>query len=224
MLDTDFNCDEKLLIILHGKARSGKDTFGSLFKMAASTAPFGGLYSLSNIDVETMALADPIKKVASVLLDMTLEEIEENKEKVIPKLGFSPRKFLQLFGTELMRKHFGEDIWTKLMIERIDKSESPVVIVTDARMSNEIQMLRNLKYFEGVKVKETAVIKIVMGNSEQSLQGEYAQHFSEQYVLPDEEADFVVHNEILEGTFIGSMVHYLTKVEKIKNLLLRSEQ
>lgn len=57
--------------------------------------------------------------------------------------GFSPRKALQLLGTEVFRENFHTDIWYLSMEARLRNNNSDIVI-TDTRFGNEINMVRNL--------------------------------------------------------------------------------
>lgn len=64
----------------------------------------------------------------------------------IPNL--TPRKILQMVGTDLFRKHFDDEIWVhiveKKIIELLKKNSSEKIIVSDCRFPNEIDMLKKL--------------------------------------------------------------------------------
>lgn len=53
--------------------------------------------------------------------------------------GFSPRKALQIFGTDLMRNHFHTDIWIAVIENKL--RQYPKVVITDCRFPNEIDMV-----------------------------------------------------------------------------------
>jgi hypothetical protein len=56
--------------------------------------------------------------------------------------GFSPRKALQMIGTDVFRNHFHEDIWIAALENKLRKY--PKVVITDCRFPNEIAMIRRL--------------------------------------------------------------------------------
>ena len=101
--------DKNILIVgFTGKAKSGKST-------AANAA---GQYLLHNygIPVCTKAFADPIREIGHIF-GFTNEQLnyQEFKEKVDERWGISPRKFMQLVGSEMFRTHIGPDVWIKHM-------------------------------------------------------------------------------------------------------------
>ena len=70
-----------------------------------------------------------------------------SKKLNIPNL--TPRKTLQLIGTDLFRKHFNPEIWVnvveKKILTQLEIDPNSNIIVSDCRFPNEIQMLRNLE-------------------------------------------------------------------------------
>lgn len=60
------------------------------------------------------------------------------------KFGYdiTPRKMLQIFGTEVLRNHLHKDIWVDSLRRKITQSEKNIII-TDCRFKNEIDMLRD---------------------------------------------------------------------------------
>ena len=78
------------IIGLIGKKRAGKDTFAD--------------YLVEKYGFIKLAFADPIKEVASIILNIDHDKIKEiDKEKILPDYDISLRQFYQIFGTELMR-------------------------------------------------------------------------------------------------------------------------
>lgn len=55
---------------------------------------------------------------------------------------FTPRKALQLLGTESGRDVFGETIWTSSLIKRWTDAGKPNTVITDCRFRNEINCVR----------------------------------------------------------------------------------
>ena len=53
--------------------------------------------------------------------------------------GFSPRKALQMLGTDIMRNHFHENIWISALKNKLPQHSK--VVITDCRFPNEIDMI-----------------------------------------------------------------------------------
>ena len=65
------------------------------------------------------------------------------------KLGidnFTPRLALQLIGTDVMRRHFHEDIWLASLEYRFRRQidEAKSVVISDARFRNELDLIKSL--------------------------------------------------------------------------------
>lgn len=60
----------------------------------------------------------------------------------------TPRKILQLIGTDLFRKHFNSEIWVnvieKKILTQLEINPKSNIIISDCRFPNEINMLKNL--------------------------------------------------------------------------------
>lgn len=120
----------KTIILISGKKRAGKDYLASQLK---AMLPFS----------EVMAFADPMKSFTAGVLGISESELEINKNLEAPILWYSNslgsytfRNTLQNVGTQ-MKSLFGGDVWAKLMLDRINKSESNVIIVSDWRFNIE---------------------------------------------------------------------------------------
>jgi hypothetical protein len=144
--------DTKVIGFL-GKKGVGKNYVADLTAQAIG----GGMGS-----VETGALADPIKDFIFSVLDVeegwlwgtdaeknTLtrydwERLPEYIRNANPdKHGkISARQVLQLFGTEICRQCFGDDVWIRALRRRIDRSSAEWFLVTDVRFPNEAHAVR----------------------------------------------------------------------------------
>lgn len=58
--------------------------------------------------------------------------------------NFTPRKALQLVGTDCLRKKFHEDIWLLSLKHRLLKNKNKNFVITDCRFPNEIKALKNM--------------------------------------------------------------------------------
>lgn len=119
-----------LLIGLHGKARSGKDTVGQM---------------LVGYGLDRVAFADPIKRMLIEGLGLGPEHVDSPlKEQPIPWLGKSPRQLMQTLGTEWGRQLVSSDLW--ILIAARDIAASRMMgrgtVITDVRMQDEAEYIR----------------------------------------------------------------------------------
>ena len=104
-----------------------KDSFAGSLKDAVSVIFGWNRKMLAGETVENRALRE------------TKDEFWSNK------LGYevTPRKILQLFGTECVRNNFHKDIWVYSLEHKIHNTNKNIII-TDCRFKNEIDMLKKL--------------------------------------------------------------------------------
>lgn len=129
-----------ILIGITGKARSGKDTIAD--------------YLLQHKWFETISFANPVKRGIQAAFNLPADKLNEDKEQIIPELGYSKRQLYQLFGTEFGRNILGEDIWVKSaqltlnkIVERSHKQpgifiDVPGVVISDVRFDNEAEFVK----------------------------------------------------------------------------------
>lgn len=129
------------LILVNGKKRSGKDFFAQTLK-----AEFEKLGKTA----EVMSFAEPLKDIIAETFDITHKQLDDWKNLAEP-VGTIRQKMsgvdytvltdfrliLQKFGTEAMKRFFGEDVWVKLLAERAYKSTADFIIVPDFRFLSE---------------------------------------------------------------------------------------
>ena len=112
--------------------------------------------------VEQGALADPIKDFLSSVLEVEDSwlrgtDAEKNtltkyyweglpeyiREANLGKVGsMTARELMQVFGTEVCRRCFGDDVWTRALRRRIDRSRASWFLVTDVRFPNELEAIK----------------------------------------------------------------------------------
>ncbi|RMG24170.1 MAG: hypothetical protein D6732_24030 [Methanobacteriota archaeon] len=161
-----------------GPAGSGKNTAASFMADYLTSKGF--------VVVE-MSFAEALKKGASEFfgLPMSVFHDRERKESVDPYWGISPRRMLQILGTEVARTHFGEDFWIRRLVKEIQSqgidNNADFILITDVRFDNEADFIRE----NGGR--------IVFLRREGVLQGQSANHASEAGVVL-RDGDFVINN------------------------------
>ena len=123
----------KQLILINGLKRSGKDYLAELIREIEG-------------EINVISFADPIKQIIADTFSISLEQLEDYKNDEVelytelPKLdGYDYlfvsdfRKILQRFGTEAMKKQFGQDVWAKRGIDLITESDSHINVIPDFR-------------------------------------------------------------------------------------------
>ena len=121
------------IILINGKKRSGKDHFARLLQEE--------LYKQHKTS-EIIAFADPIKDILAMTFNLSDEQLDKLKNDEAPiiiredgyqKIVATFRSVLQNFGTDAMKKWFGESVWSNVLLERASNSHTDYVIVPDFR-------------------------------------------------------------------------------------------
>lgn len=186
-----------MIIAIHGKAGSGKDTVGKMIQQ----------YEKS---FEIRKFADKLKDIICIILNCGREELEDRtfKESKIDWLNLSVRELMQFIGTELFREQIHPDIWVKLLmndyreIGKYDYSKDDFVVsypnwvITDLRFKNVYLYLKNnYKNVVFIKINRPG-IKSLNHSSEFDLEGD------------DITWDYVIEND-------GTLEELSKKVNKI---------
>lgn len=123
-----------MIIGIHGPLNGGKDTVATIIQ-AQHPDKFN-----------RYAFARPLKDALKVLLGFTQEQLEDRvlKEQVDSFWGFTPRKAMQLLGTEFGRDMLRKDIWIKRAELEVETNAAlgKSTIITDVRFENEAEWLR----------------------------------------------------------------------------------
>lgn len=124
--------EKKELIGITGFAGAGKDTVKTLVK------------TYIHPTLTTYSFASPIYNTVMNLFGWTQEQLEnrEFKEAIDPVWGFSPRRAMQLFGTEFGRE-LREDLWIHHARVLLDSPFTEGLIISDVRFENEAAWLRS---------------------------------------------------------------------------------
>lgn len=131
------------VIGLAGPAKVGKSTTAKGLVKA-----FNKLYP--QYKVINMAFADPIYKLANLLTGIKIDILKSQSykevawtEKTAPMpclVGWTPRKFLQIVGTECFRENIHNNFWIESAIRIAESQGYDYVIMEDARFSNEFEI------------------------------------------------------------------------------------
>lgn len=115
-----------MIIGLSGYAQSGKDTVAELLCL--------------NYGYTRMSFADPIRDAVYALnpivfnLNNRVADLVDEYGWDVAKANPEVRRLLQVFGTEVGRKQFGENFWVQ---QAFDKLESTKIVFADVRFPNE---------------------------------------------------------------------------------------
>ena len=131
------NIREKVIIQIGGFKRSGKDTIS---QMKANH------YQSSGKLVDILHYADPLKEHVCKLFNISLEQLDEFKNRKKELWSFDNydnaykvtdfRDLLTSTG-DSFKSIFGDDIFLRLMWEKIEKSEADIIITPDFRFKVE---------------------------------------------------------------------------------------
>ncbi len=131
---------ERKLVAINGTIGSGKDTFSQVFID-------NGFYRVSFAETLKDAVA-AIFGWDREMLEGTTDEARKIREQPdeywSSKLGrdVTPRWVLQNLGTDVLRRHFHDNIWVFSAENKIRNLPHDRVIITDCRFPNELKMIR----------------------------------------------------------------------------------
>ena len=127
-----------IVIALSGHKQSGKSTTADYLKNRFGFTELSFAYPLKDI----------IGRQLFGLDDNQLYGNEESKEQKTVEWGLSPREILQMVGTDLFRKHFRDDFWVKLLLNKLKqiryKNAQARIVISDCRFPNEATALQLL--------------------------------------------------------------------------------
>ena len=125
----NFNKKSRLIGIT-GLAHVGKDTFALYLKK-----------HYPQIEIESFA--KPIKQIMMNYFGFTEEQVynQELKEKEDIFWNITPRKLMQLIGTDMVRQHFRYDVWVKVFEKKFLNNPNTFFTLADIRFDNEAQMI-----------------------------------------------------------------------------------
>lgn len=185
---------KKVIIGLHGRAGSGKDTAADYINQTV----------MREIGTDTcnLAFAKPLKDASKILFNFTDEQLYDTKlkEVVDERWGKSPRQILQWLGTDAIRKYINDDFFLKHMKQRIEGREYSYYTISDVRFPIEAQFVKDM---DGI------VIEILRDDT--STGGtEHSDHSSEKRLSGDL-VDYTVENNGTVQEFHKKLDDIVTK-------------
>jgi len=134
----------KTIILLGYKKRAGKDTVAKMLKEKLPNS-------------EIIHFADALKEIIATTLDIDVEALDyfkNNNYELEWKYGsISFRKLLQRFGTEAMKPIFGNNVWARIVRQKIEDSNKDFIIIPDFRFKEEYEYLLTGFYNNLITVK-----------------------------------------------------------------------
>ncbi len=141
------------VILISGLKRSGKDFVAEKLQEKMYNS-------------EVFAFAEPLKDIIATTMCLKMGDLEKYKNdgehifthtemlNADPEPFANFRSILQRFGTEAMKKHFGDDVWVNLLIDKLYNISLTTVIVSDWRFMSEYNALADVADVWTVRVHD----------------------------------------------------------------------
>lgn len=208
-----------MLITIVGAKNCGKSTASLYFQ---------------NKGFHPESFANPVKDTCAAVFNWDREMLEgATKEsrvwREIPdeywsnKLGYSftPRRGLEIIGTDLFRDNFRKDIWLLSFENRI--LSKPNVVVSDGRMMNEIEFTKSIggkviKIIRGeLPWYENLALEAVEGNIKSKNKLIENKIYQTEYEWLAIKADYNIENN-------DTLEKFNTKIENVFNRIMETEE
>jgi len=115
--------------------------FGHQMQVGKDTA---AEFLVKKHDFKCMKFADTLKEVCCTVFGWDRQQLEDSdfKEMEDRFWEITPRRALQLVGTDAMRNNIRHDIWVKALERRIRSTWHRNYVITDVRFPNEADAIR----------------------------------------------------------------------------------
>ena len=147
-----------VIIAISGKIESGKDTVANAIDRE---------YRFKTHTYRT-AFAYPLKELCVNVLGLTVKQCYSDKNDFVKHLGMSAREVMQIFGTECVRRWFG-NVWADAAVRRIRSCGADLATISDCRFRDEVETI--LKQPQGYVIRLTRSPNIDAHSSESDLDG-----------------------------------------------------
>lgn len=129
------------IIGLAGPGKVGKSTTANALSRELAAVD-------SSLKIIRYAFASPIYTIASTLTGLSVSDLKNEKTKEVPwtaenapmpcLIGWHPRKFLQIIGTECFRDNVSQNFWVEATLQYVKNFD--IAIIEDARFDNEFEL------------------------------------------------------------------------------------
>ena len=168
------------IILINGKKRAGKDYIANILKE-----------KLGNCEI--MHYADSMKQIIADTFEISLEELEnfknENVEIIFNNRKTTFRRVLQCFATEAIKPVFGNNIWKRIVLNKMENSNAEYIIIPDFRFPEEY-------------IEDSLTVKVLGGDTNDT-------HISES-ALNNFKFDYIIDN-----TKKGDLTYWIDTLLKI---------
>lgn len=148
-----------------GAIAAGKDTLADML-----VAHESGLYT-------KYSLAAPMKEIAHNIFGFTKAQLTDHalKETTDEFWNITPRRFLQIMGTDMFRDVFRDDVWLKLAEKHMQNTPTQHVVIPDIRFENEAQFIKDLggTLVHIIRPGHEAPVEACKHSSEQGIDSKY---------------------------------------------------
>lgn len=203
-----------MIIGIAGKKGSGKDTVAN--------------HLVENHGFVKFAFADALKKVAlksihtiwpDQLGHITLDDMYSMSAKEIiyddvlyNREPFSIRKFLQHFGTSIIRDNLGENVWVDVILKKIQHiikhNPQANICISDCRFDNEVNALRAFSKHTNILIYIIRVERNLVDNTET------CKHVSENQAF---DVDFIISNNCTLHELFNNVNEYVYSFFHLKH-------
>lgn len=182
------------LIGITGRAKSGKDTSAGIIRE---------YFQNQNKSVDIYSFASPLKKIARDIFKFSDFELNtpDGKESHNNFWDITPRKFLQILGTDMFRNVFRDDVWLKCAELYLTDNMADVIIIPDVRFNNEAEFI---KKYKGI------IIQIYRSNWENDFSG----HVSEQGI-DDKYLNWSIYNNYSINELRDIIFRYFSHIDEV---------
>jgi hypothetical protein len=157
----------KIIILLNGPPKCGKDTIGNLLTLMLPS-------------VELIKFAEPLRVFIKTTLGICDSELEATKDDFNPLFDMTIRQAMIAYSENFLKPTFGDSMLGRIAAQKIIQLRADVVVVTDSGFAGEARELVN-------EFGPAAVILVHLHREGTSFDGDSRSHI----VIP-----YVTHREV----------------------------
>lgn len=142
---------KRFIVGFSGLQGAGKSTLCKLIKETFILNKIEGYDLSSSLFSHTDSFATTLYDMASVFLNLPIgERVDKARSYKIGSNILTGREILQKLATEAIRNTFGQDIWVKILLQRLENKsdETKIVLIDDLRFPEEAEIIDYKIYLE----------------------------------------------------------------------------